>query len=249
MRRIIINKNDKTDKTKKISKPKKTKKFYKSGILGDYLKIINSNSVYCTEDEKKMFRLLNKEGNEVKKKAIKDDIFEHYLVLVLDIVKKFPCNTLGSTVHTGIFDQVQVASMSMYRAIDKFDLSYGCRFSTFAYPVVNNDLRQHRRKVSRHLRTFVSTDGVSFVNESDDGIGASAIDMSITISEIFDFLNSDEETLIGMYYLDMMSLSSIGCSLGITKQGVSARLKKILGKLGELFEEREFEINKDNRRR
>ena len=84
-------------------------------------------------------------------KEAKDKLVQHNLRLVMSIVIRF------SGRGTEEEDLFQVGCLGLVRAIDRFDLAQGVRFSTYAVPMVMGEIRQYLResgliKVSRVIK-------------------------------------------------------------------------------------------------
>lgn len=78
-------------------------------------------------------------------------LIEKNLGLVHHIVKRF----IGRGVESE--DLFQIGSIGLMKAIDKFDLSFDVRFSTYAVPMIQGELKRYLRddgmvKVSRNIK-------------------------------------------------------------------------------------------------
>ena len=85
-------------------------------------------------------------GNQEAKNAI----VQHNLRLVMSIAQRF--NGRGE-----LDDLFQIGCIGLMKAIDKFDPSYGVKFSTYAVPVIIGEIKQYLRdegpiKVSRSIK-------------------------------------------------------------------------------------------------
>ncbi len=84
-------------------------------------------------------------------KQAREVLIERNLGLVHHIVKRF----LGRGVETE--DLFQIGSIGLMKAIDKFDLSFEVKFSTYAVPLISGEIKRFLRddgpvKVSRSLK-------------------------------------------------------------------------------------------------
>jgi len=100
-------------------------------------------------DEETTRQLILQAQNGSKK--AKDKLVQHNLRLVMSIVIRF------SGRGTEEEDLFQVGCLGLVRAIDRFDLAQGVRFSTYAVPMVMGEIRQYLResgliKVSRVIK-------------------------------------------------------------------------------------------------
>ena len=84
-------------------------------------------------------------------KEARERLVEENVGLVWCVVKRF----YGR--GTGAEDLVQIGSIGLLKAIDKFDLSYEVKFSTYAVPMISGEIKRFLRddgmiKVSRSLK-------------------------------------------------------------------------------------------------
>ena len=101
--------------------------------------------------EQNTYELINKAKNGDKLAC--DKVFKSNLGLVYSIAKRF--------INRGVEfeDLVQLGSIGLFNAIDKFDDSYGVMFSTYAVPLILGEIKRYLRdngpiKVSRSLRSI-----------------------------------------------------------------------------------------------
>ena len=90
---------------------------------------------------------LTKEGNE----AAREQIILNNVGLIWSVVRRFTNRGYESE------DLFQIGSIGLIKAIDKFDLNYQVRFSTYAVPMISGEIRRFLRddgmiKVSRSLK-------------------------------------------------------------------------------------------------
>ena len=84
-------------------------------------------------------------------KAARDQLVEDNVGLVWSIVRRF-----AGRGHE-LEDLFQIGSIGLLKAIDKFDLSYDVRFSTYAVPMITGEIKRFLRddgliKVSRSVK-------------------------------------------------------------------------------------------------
>jgi RNA polymerase sporulation-specific sigma factor len=84
-------------------------------------------------------------------KAARDRLVEANLRLVHSLVSRFSSTT------TDPEDLFQLGCIGLLKAVDRFDLSYDVRFSTYAVPLILGEIRRHLRddgpmRVSRGLK-------------------------------------------------------------------------------------------------
>lgn len=86
-----------------------------------YLKQIGQYNVLTDEEEKELFNKY-KTGDE----TAKEEIIKHNLKLVVSIAKKY------KGIGLAFMDLIQEGSFGLIAAVDKFDVSLGYKFSTYA---------------------------------------------------------------------------------------------------------------------
>ena len=87
-------------------------------------------------------------------KAARETLIEENLGLIHHVVKRF----LGRGVEAE--DLFQIGAVGLVKAVDRFDLSFGVRFSTYAVPMIAGEIKRFLRddsmiKVSRSLKELV----------------------------------------------------------------------------------------------
>ena len=84
-------------------------------------------------------------------KAARDLLFEENTGLIYSVAKRF----LGRGVE--MEDLFQIGSIGLLKAVDKFDMSYDVKFSTYAVPMIIGEIKRYLTddgilKVSRSLK-------------------------------------------------------------------------------------------------
>ena len=122
-------------------------------------------------------------------KSARDEIIKQNLGLVHSIVKKF----LGRGCDAE--DLFQIGCIGIIKAVDKFDVSYNVRFSTYAVPMIMGEIKRFLRddgmiKVSRNLKEIAGKAcAVKEVMEKELGRAAS-------VSEIADKIGESQENVV-----------------------------------------------------
>ncbi len=85
----------------------------------------------------------------------REQIVEENIGLIWSIVKRF------SNRGYDLDDLFQIGSIGLLKAIDKFDLSYEVKFSTYAVPMIMGEIKRFMRddgmiKVSRSLKEIAN---------------------------------------------------------------------------------------------
>ena len=84
-------------------------------------------------------------------KAAREELIKENMGLIRHVVKRF----LGRGVEAE--DLFQIGAIGLVKAVDRFDLSFGVRFSTYAVPMITGEIKRFLRddsmlKVSRSLK-------------------------------------------------------------------------------------------------
>src|SRR5688572_25383988 len=104
------------------------------------------------EDDREREQLRFTELRRTDDPALRDELIEEHLGLARHCARRFA--NKGETSD----DLEQVASLALVKSVDRFDPSFGVRFSTFAVPTITGELRRHFRdrtwsvRVTRRLK-------------------------------------------------------------------------------------------------
>ena len=134
-------------------------------------------------------------NSELLKKAKEGDItardrlFETNMGLVKKIASKFTSRGIEFE------DAVQIGSIGLYKAIEKFDFSYNVQFSTYAVPMIMGEIKRFLRddgiiKVSRSIKENYCKI-MAFLEEKRKNE-----DKEPTVNEIANALNIDNEDVV-----------------------------------------------------
>lgn len=125
-------------------------------------------------------------------KKAKEKLVSENIGLVWSIVKRF------SNRGYELDDLYQIGSIGLLKCIDKFDVNYNVKFSTYAVPMIIGEIKRFLRddgmiKISRPLKEIsikIKRAEENFINQNN---------RSPTLKELSDYLNiSQEELLMAM---------------------------------------------------
>ena len=122
-------------------------------------------------------------------KAARDLLFEENTGLIYSVAKRF----LGRGVE--MEDLFQIGSIGLLKAVDKFDMSYDVKFSTYAVPMIIGEIRRYLRdnnsiRVSRSLRDIAYKTIYTRENYMRQHL------KEPTIAEIADEIGIDKEMIV-----------------------------------------------------
>ena len=117
--------------------------------------------------------------------------------LIYSVAKRF----LGRGVE--MEDLFQIGSIGLLKAVDKFDMSYDVKFSTYAVPMIIGEIKRYLRddgilKVSRslkenHYRIYQVREALTRRLEREPTTGEMAAEMGISIEELVMTMESGAE--------------------------------------------------------
>jgi RNA polymerase sigma-B factor len=172
----------------------------------------------------------------------RDRLIGQYLPLVKRLARQ----------HSGrgeqLEDLVQVGSIGLIKAIDRFQLDRGVDLASFAIPTINGEIKRHLRdrawpiRIPRRLqeldpslrvRTTELVDGQSgeFEGESLVEPGYELGEARVSLSRSFHVLDERERRLIRLAFFDGLSQSQIAREVGISQIHVSRLTRRALAKL------------------
>ncbi len=137
-------------------------------------------------------------------------------------------------------DMFQTGIIGLLKAINTFDISKGYQFSTYAFPIVRNELLIAFRKSKRSVVATFSLD-----DNADIGNGESVpyaemiadgkdyeenVVNSMLAQQIFERLESREKHIFTMFFVESRTQSEISKALGISQSYVS-RIISSMGKM------------------
>ena len=130
-------------------------------------------------------------------KAARDLLIEDNTGLIYSVAKRF----LGRGVE--MEDLFQIGSIGLLKAVDKFDMSYDVKFSTYAVPMIIGEIKRYLRddgilKVSRslkenHYRIYQVREALTRRLEREPTTGEMAAEMGISIEELVMTMESGAE--------------------------------------------------------
>lgn len=137
-------------------------------------------------------------------------------------------------------DMFQTGTIGLLKAIYTFDVSKGYSFSTYAFPIVRNELLLVFRKNKRSVKAAFSLDdnadtgngeSVPYAEMIPDGkdYAENVVNLMLT-QQIFERLGSREKHIFTMFFVENRTQSEISEALGISQSYVS-RIISSMGKI------------------
>jgi RNA polymerase sporulation-specific sigma factor len=145
----------------------------------------NTRHRYLPDKEVKQLIQESQQGDH----AARDYLIKHNIRLVWSVVQRF----LGRGYDAE--DLFQIGSIGLLKAIDKFDLSYDVKFSTYAVPMIIGEIQRFLRddgmvKVSRSLKEIATK-----VRKKKDEL-SKKLNRIPTLKEVADELDLTPEEIV-----------------------------------------------------
>ena len=160
--------------------------------------------------------------DDPRRPGIRDDLVTMHLPLVRHLARRY--RDRGESID----DLVQVGTVGLIKAVDRFDLSRGVEFSTFATPTILGEIKRHFRdtawavRVPRRLQELQATvtsasDELTRTLHRSPTVGELAERIGVTQDEILDALEARHA-----YHASSLDVGSDGEADGSTP--MSSRL-------------------------
>jgi RNA polymerase sigma-B factor len=145
-------------------------------------------------------------------------------------------------------DLVQVGSIGLIKAIDRFQLERGVDLATYAIPTIDGEIKRHLRdrawliRIPRRLQELDPTlkarvaelvDGQNGELDGDSVLehGYELGEDRIALARGFRVLDARERVLLRLAYFEGLSQAQIACRVGISQIHVSRLTRRALAKL------------------
>jgi RNA polymerase sigma factor (sigma-70 family) len=175
---------------------------------------------------------------QARAQDVKDLLISANMRLVVSIAKR----------HSGqadnFFELLSDGNLSLLRAVEKFDISRGNKFSTYASWAIMKNFARSTPKEKRHRERYVTGHEDLFASAADTRtdereVVASAEQAARWVTRLLGFLDPREREIIRMRAgLDEngknMTLEEIGHKMGITKERVRQLKVRIMKKLRDI---------------
>ena len=143
---------------------------------------------------------------------------------------------------------MQVGTIGLINAIDRFQLDRGVDLATFAIPTIDGEIKRHLRdrawpiRIPRRLQELdptlklrvaelVNGENGEFDQEASVDHGYELGEDRIALARGFQILDARERLLLRLAYFDSMSQKQIASRVGISQIHVSRLTRRALAKL------------------
>ena len=186
------------------------------------------------EEVRELFRRYQEASSDESRAAVRERLVEQYIGLVEFLARRF--RNRGEPLE----DLVQVGTIGLLKAIDRFDLSREVEFSTYATPTVVGELKRHFRdkgwavRVPRRLQEL-HLELSKVVNRLGQELGRAP-----TVPEIAKATGVSEETVLeGLEIAQAYNFASLDAPVDSDDAG-SASFAEQLGGEDEQLENLEY---------
>jgi RNA polymerase sigma-B factor len=151
---------------------------------------VNERAMLDKDEVKDVFRAYHSSTEEEERARLRSQLVDQYIGLVEFLARRF--RNRGEPLE----DLVQVGTIGLLKAIDRFDLEREVEFSTYATPTVVGELKRHFRdkgwavRVPRRLQEL-HLELSKIVNRLGQELGRSP-----TVLEIAEAAGTNEETVL-----------------------------------------------------
>jgi RNA polymerase sigma-B factor len=155
-------------------------------------------------------------------RSARDELIERFLPLARKLARRYVSSSAPYD------DLVQVASLGLVKAVERFDPSRGFAFTSFAVPTIVGELKRYFRDTAWALHVDRSAqERARKIAEAQEEIGAQT-GRPPSLSELAQYLEmSEEEVLDGLQTADAYDAISLDAPMASDDDETSTRLEVI----------------------
>lgn len=183
------------------------------------------------KDEKDYIRELFEKYRETNDRVYRDELIEKHLYIAEILAKKY--------INRGIdYDDIyQVASVGLIYAVDRFDVSKGFQFSSFATPTIIGEIKKHFRDKGWTIRVPRRIQELSKRINNAKIILSQELQRVPTIEDLASYLEvSEEEILETMEASQVYTPQSLDITYDSMNDEGDVSLSDFIGKDDEHFD-------------
>jgi RNA polymerase sigma-B factor len=171
--------------------------------------------------------------------STRDRLIEDHLPLVRSVARRFAG-------EEPLDDLVQVGTIGLIKAVDRFDAERGSELAPFAAASIAGEIRHHLRdrcapvRVPRRLRAEglrvrpVPLEAIAELAREADATAAA--DDRVAVETALRLLDARERHIVALRYFGGLSQAQIASRVGLSQAHVSRLLGGALGKLGRALD-------------
>ncbi len=195
---------------------------------------MNERATLTKDEVRDLFRAYRSADSEADEIALRERLVDQHIGLVEFLARRF--RNRGEPLE----DLVQVGTIGLLKAIERFDLDREVEFSTYATPTIVGELKRHFRdkgwavRVPRRLQEL-HLELTKVVGHLGQDLGRSP-----TVAEIAEATNATEETVLeGLEIAQAYNFTSLDAPID-TDDGGSTSFADQLGEEDEHLENLEY---------
>jgi RNA polymerase sigma-B factor len=189
---------------------------------------------------RELFRAYAEATSEVERAAAREKLVDQYIGLVEFLARRF--RNRGELLE----DLVQVGTIGLLKAIDRFELEREVEFSTYATPTIVGEIKRHFRDKGWAVRVPRRLQELHLELTKVIGSLGQELGRSPTVNEIAEAANlapemaklpERERRILYLRFYRGMTQSEIAARLGISQMHVSRLLNRTLSQLRQALED------------
>jgi RNA polymerase sigma-B factor len=161
----------------------------------------------------------------------REALVEHFLPLARSLARRYNRSMESQE------DLVQVASLGLVKAVDRFDPTRSATFTSFAVPTILGELKRHFRDHSWAVHVPRGAQELSWRIEEARKLVGGSLRRAPTVSELAEYLEiTDEEVLAGMQSANAYRALSLDAPCPSANESVKRTFAETLGVEEERYE-------------
>jgi len=184
---------------------------------------VTSRVILGKEEVREVFLAYGQAADEKERSQLRERLVEQYMGLVEFLARRF--RNRGEPLE----DLVQVGTIGLLKAIDRFDLDREVEFSTYATPTIVGELKRHFRDKGWAVRVPRRLQELHLELTEVVGSLGQEIGRSPTVAEIAEAAGTDEESVLeGLEVAQAYNSTSLDAPVD-TEDGGSSSFADLLG--------------------
>jgi RNA polymerase sigma-B factor len=169
---------------------------------------VTERATLSKNEVRELFIAYGEEANETERAVLREQLVDQYIGLVEFLARRF--RNRGELLE----DLVQVGTIGLLKAIDRFDLDREVEFSTYATPTIVGEIKRHFRDKGWAVRVPRRLQELHLELTKVIGNLGQELGRSPTVTEIAEAAGTSEETVLeGMEIAQAYNFTSLDAPL------------------------------------